>query len=116
MVSVNTEVNHKSFGKGVICDVQGKYITVKFGVTQKIFVYPDAFENYLSLSDGTVSEEITADLNEMKRIKQDIINKKHEENVRAMTKGIVIPGKEAVSGEEDEESAFKHNDHDSEDM
>lgn len=103
MISLNTDVCHKSFGKGTVVSQQGKYITVKFENVQKTFVYPDSFENFLTLSDGTVSEAIKADINAVKLAKQAILDKKHEENLRAMTKGIVIPGKEGAIGEQDEE-------------
>lgn len=100
----NLEVMHKSFGNGVIVSNQGKYITVKFEAVTKTFVYPDIFEKFLTLADGSVSDEILADLESAKRVKQQIQDKKHEENVRAMTKGIVIPGKEInlTEGEDEE--------------
>jgi hypothetical protein len=111
MVSINLEVNHKSFGRGIITAASEKYITVKFENTQKIFVYPDAFTSFLTLSDGTVSEEIKSDIDASKVQKQKILDKKNEENMRAMTKGIVIPGKEGVISEHDEEeNRFKNRD------
>ena len=104
----NLEVKHKAFGNGVVCAVQGKYMTVKFDTCEKVFVYPDIFEKFLTLSDGTVSEEILADLSRVNAVKKEIQDKKNEENLRAMTKGIVIPGKEIVVGEtEDEENRNK---------
>ena len=110
---VNLEVLHKAFGKGTIVAVNGKYITVKFDSTQKIFVYPDIFERFLTLADGTVPSEITADINATKAQKQRELDKKNEENLRAMTRGIVIPGKENVNAEsEDEEGRFKNTDSD----
>ena len=43
-------------------------------------------------------------LNESRAAKQRILDKKNEENVRAMTHGIVIPGKENANSEfEDDE-------------
>ena len=51
MVFDNLEVNHKAFGCGTVVAKQGKYLTVKFGTVQKIFVYPEAFEGYLTLAD-----------------------------------------------------------------
>ena len=108
MVLENIQVRHKSFGEGVVVEHLGKYITVDFGSAKKKFVYPDAFESFLTLSDGTVSAEIIGDIDVSKREKQIIIDKKNEENLRAMTRGIVIPGKEAVTGEnEEEDSRFK---------
>ena len=109
MIFDNLEVKHKSFGDGLVISNNGKYMTVRFATAQKTFVYPDAFENFLTLSDGTVSDEILADIKLAKEAKQEILNKKNEENRRAMTHGIVIPGKENVNVEgEDEEGRFKN--------
>lgn len=106
----NLEVLHKSFGKGIVVASNGQYITVKFEATQKTFVYPDIFEKFLTLADGTVSDEIKDDLRASKDAKQKILDKKNEENLRAMTRGIVIPGKENVNPEGDEEEGkFKNN-------
>ena len=100
----NLEVLHKAFGKGTIVAVNGKYITVKFENVTKIFVYPDIFEKFLTLADGSVSDEIIADLDTAKAAKQRELDKKNEENLRAMTHGIVIPGKEnlGIDGEDEE--------------
>ena len=94
MVFDNLKIKHKTFGEGSVTSFDGKYITASFGSFEKKFVYPDAFENFLTLADGTVSQEILEDIKNAKEAKQVIINKKNEENLRAMTHGIVIPGKE----------------------
>lgn len=94
MVFDNLKIKHKTFGEGTVKSMDGKYMTVSFGSLEKKFVYPDAFENFLTLADGTVSEEILEDIKNAKTAKQIIIDKKNEENRRAMTHGIVIPGKE----------------------
>ena len=107
MVLENLEVLHGSFGKGIILSKNGKYITVKFDACQKTFVYPDAFEKFLTLADGTVSDEIRREIESSNDIKQQILNKKNEENIRSMTHGIVIPGKEIVPGESDDEESSK---------
>ncbi len=104
MVFENVLVKHKSFGEGIITAHVGNYITVKFGEVEKKFVYPDSFERFLTLADGTVTEDILNDIKISKDKKQLIIDKKNEENLRAMTKGIVIPGKEASADGEDEEA------------
>ena len=105
MVFDNLEVLHKSFGKGTVVAKNGQYFTVKFETAQKIFVYPDIFEKFLTLADGTVSSEIIADLDAAKAAKKKILDSKEEENLRAMTRGIVIPGKENLNSETDEEEA-----------
>lgn len=104
----NLEVKHKAFGSGVIVSTQGKYITVKFDSSTKVFVYPDIFEKFLTLADGTVSDEIKADISATNEAKQKIKDKKNEENIRAMTKGIVIPGKEVTTIDTEDEDGRKN--------
>lgn len=104
----NLEVKHKAFGPGVIVSTQGKYITVKFETATKVFVYPDIFEKFLTLADGTVSEEILLDLSSTNEAKKKIQDKKNEENLRAMTKGIVIPGKEITLLDSEDEEGRKN--------
>ena len=100
----NLQVKHKAFGEGIVVATSGKYFTVKFESAEKVFVYPDIFAKFLTLIDGTVSEEIAADLKAANEVKQQIQNTKDEENLRAMTRGIVIPGKENANlDSEDEE-------------
>ncbi len=103
MVLENLEVLHKVFGKGIIVARKDKYITVKFGSAEKVFVYPDSFEKFLTLADGTVSEEIKEDINSSNEAKRKLLDMKNEENERARTRGIVIPGKENLNPELDEE-------------
>ena len=108
MIRVDLQVMHKSFGLGVITAINGKYITVKLAGCEKNFVYPDSFEKFLTLKDGTVSDEILADLAVSQAAKQQIIDKKHQENLRSMTRGIVIPGKEELLDGEEEEHEHEH--------
>ena len=108
----NLEVFHKAFGKGTVVSTNGQYITVKFETAQKTFVYPDIFEKFLTLADGSISQQILDDLKVSKEAKQKVLDKKNEENLRAMTRGIVIPGKENLNPEtDDEEGRSKNNDH-----
>lgn len=94
MLLIETAVRHKVFGDGVVIAQNGKYFTVKFSGAEKVFVYPDVFEKFLTLADGTVSDEIRTDLEALHASKKQLIEEKHKENERAMTHGIVIPGKE----------------------
>lgn len=111
MILENLEVLHKAFGKGTVVSVNGKYFTVKFESVEKTFVYPDIFEKFLKLADGSISPEIAADLESCKAMKQKELDKKNEENLQTMTRGIVIPGKEIVPNEGDEEEGrFKNSD------
>ena len=83
MVFENLDVRHKAFGEGKVTSKNGQYITVKFDAVEKVFVYPDIFEKFLTLADGTVSEDIRSDLALSKAEKQRIIDTKNEENERA---------------------------------
>ncbi len=105
MVFDNLQVRHKTFGVGTVILTKGQYLTVKFDTTEKVFVYPDAFDKFLTLADGTVSDEIYRDIAESKLAKQRIIDKKHAENVHSMLKGIVIPGKENTNPDSEEEES-----------
>ena len=111
MILENLQVKHKAFGNGTIVETQGKYIKVKFETAEKTFVYPDIFEKFLTLEDGSVSDDIKNDILIANAEKQQIAAKKNEENLRAMTRGIVIPGKENANFDsEDEENRSKNND------
>ena len=105
----NLEVMHKSFGAGVVSSRNGKYFTVRFSSCEKTFVYPDIFEKFLTLADGSVSDEIKNDLAGAKSHKQMIIDKKNEENLRAMTYGIVIPGKEKTEMDNEDDDGHNKN-------
>ena len=107
MIFDNLQVRHKAFGIGTVVAKDGKYIKVKFENSEKNFVYPDSFEKFLTLADGTVTDEILADLAATNERKAKILAAKHEENVRSMTHGIVIPGKEG-NGENEEEDSYKN--------
>ena len=107
MVLENLQVRHKVFGIGTVVATDGKYIKVKFDSAEKNFVYPDSFEKFLTLADGSVTDEILADLAATNARKAKILAAKEEENVRAMTHGIVIPGKEG-SAENEEEESYKN--------
>lgn len=109
MIEINLQVLHKKFGLGTVSNIDGSYITVKFEDCEKNFVYPDSFEKYLTLADGTVSSDILAEIAISNAHKQSIIDKKNQENLHSMTHGIVIPGKEmSLDGNDDEESNDKN--------
>ena len=48
MILENLQVKHKAFGEGVVIATSGKYFTVKFETAEKVFVYPDIFEKFLT--------------------------------------------------------------------
>lgn len=108
MVLENLQVRHKAFGIGSIVENSGKYIKVDFGNTVKTFVYPDIFEKFLTLADGTVSDEILDDLHVANEAKNVIIENKKRENLHSMTHGIVIPGKDLAGLDSEDEDNNKN--------
>ncbi len=105
MVLDQIAVKHRSFGDGIVSHSDGKYFTVKFATVEKTFVYPDIFEKFLTLADGTVPDEILADIVLSKANKQRILDAKTEENRHAMEHGIVIPGKDIVPEAKDDDGS-----------
>ena len=103
MVFENLQVMHNKYGIGTIISKQDKYIKVKFSECEKEFVYPDAFEKFLTMEDGAIPSEILEDIAVSRAAKDKILKEKRDENVRSMIKGIVIPGKEIVPENKDEE-------------
>lgn len=59
-------VTHKAYGKGIVKGLSEKYLEVEFAAQEKPrkFLYPDAFETYLSVEDETLQQQIAADLAE----------------------------------------------------
>lgn len=57
---INKTVIHKSYGKGIICSVDGKYLEVDFTEKGKVskFVYPSCFNGFLTLEKSKLQSEI----------------------------------------------------------
>ncbi len=46
---VNKTVQHKTFGRGKICELMDNIVSVQFGQAVKKFIFPDVFREYLFL-------------------------------------------------------------------
>ncbi len=55
---INKKVEHKIFGIGIIVDCNEEYVVVRFESGNKEFVYPDAFEKYLTLVDKKTADSV----------------------------------------------------------
>ena len=111
MICDNTQVKHKTFGIGTVTVMSPKYFSVCFdGGVKKSFVYPDAFEKFLTLADGTVSDEILVDLAATQAKKQSVKDKKAQENSHFMEHGKVIAGKETSGDSDEDENSDKSTD------
>jgi hypothetical protein len=67
---VNQKVHHKAFGKGTVLSFNGGYLLVDFPIGQKRFIYPDAFDRFLSTEDSRVASEIRYDIEKAKQAKE----------------------------------------------
>ena len=52
------EVKHKRFGEGVITEVSENSITVCFVESQKLFLFPDAFPQHLTLKNHSIQKKM----------------------------------------------------------
>ena len=54
---------HKVLGTGVITEISGNYLTIKFDAKKSKFVYPDAFERFIVADDASVQANIMKKIN-----------------------------------------------------
>lgn len=60
---LNQEIEHVTFGKGKVISQEADKLSVQFpGCGTKQFVYPDAFEKYLKLSDAAIATSVQEEL------------------------------------------------------
>lgn len=59
---VGQKVHHKSFGDGTVTNFDGRLLSVSFEAGEKRFVYPDAFESFLTAQDTVLQQKILAAL------------------------------------------------------
>lgn len=72
---IGQPIDHRSFGMGVVKDINENIIEVQFPDGIKKFLYPDAFSKFLVLKDESMQDEITK-LNNLKRKKEKAVRMK----------------------------------------
>ena len=92
---VGYQVTHKAFGEGVVTRWDSKYVTVRFANMEKTFVYPTAFNGFMTLTEEAAMEEIRADIAAAQAAKTAQDQSRAQERERQMRSGIVIPGSKA---------------------
>ena len=75
---LNDKVTHKSLGVGKIIDFDGNNIEVQFASKISKFVYPDAFETFLTLNNADKQETVYAEIASAKQEKEDKIRTAEE--------------------------------------
>lgn len=72
---IGKRVVHISFGVGTIIRFDKRYITVDFGTKQSEFIFPDAFEKYLSTDDDDIKTILAHKELESKSKKEKTLNR-----------------------------------------
>lgn len=94
---IGRKVQHVSFGNGIITEFSAKKIRVKFESDEKTFVFPDAFERFISTDDNILLEAIEiSKASSMKAVSDSIhltndqvtINEKKEQHMQVNRHGV----------------------------
>lgn len=75
---INEKVTHDVFGKGKIVNQAESIITIDFNEDVRRFVYPDAFESFVSLKDEDIAKSLKKFITDQ-RIEEAALEKKREE-------------------------------------
>lgn len=71
MELLNLKVKHKAFGEGVVTEISGNYLNVKFASKESKFIYPDSFEKFIVAEDISVQSAILDEINTAKQIVEE---------------------------------------------
>lgn len=77
----NCAVTHKAFGAGIVLSADETHIRIRFSdqeQSEKTFLYPDAFETFLTLTDAAQQQQAMSDFT----AKKTLLQKKQEERTR----------------------------------
>jgi len=75
---INEAITHKVFGKGNIVEQDATFITINFNEDIKKFVYPDAFESFITLNDQDTAKTLEKVISK-RVIKEEALEKQREE-------------------------------------
>lgn len=75
---IDEKITHKVFGKGNIVAQDGSIITIDFNEDTKDFIYPDAFQKFITLNDQNTANSLNEILLK-KKMEEEALEKKREE-------------------------------------
>ena len=75
---VNEEITHKVFGEGNIVEHEESIITVDFNENIKKFVYPDAFDEFITLNNESTAKSFK-EIFLKRKLKEELLEKEREE-------------------------------------
>lgn len=101
-------VKHAAFGKGIITDFSGNKISICFSEGQKLFLYPEAFSQFLTLENESLQQEIQKINEEHFEIREAQRKKTEQENIyRSRIYTMKIPLKSQIAFDISAEEADK---------
>ncbi|MEG2054177.1 MAG: hypothetical protein RR052_04470 [Oscillospiraceae bacterium] len=98
MQLIKQEVSHPTFGKGIITEFTENIITISFSECEKRFIYPCAFETFLTLKDSELQKEINKTIkkeNDIKQTKKQLIQGKQQQ-IQKIKNLKITPNSQAV--------------------
>lgn len=90
---IGKTVWHKSFGQGRIVGVDKAYLMIRFSDKERRFVFPLAFEGYLSTDDPDLKGEIEKAILSFRAEREKREAKEKKERAQISRSGSVIPGR-----------------------
>ncbi len=87
---MNEKITHTIFGKGAVISIEDNYLTILFDNSkygEKVFVYPDSFEQFLSFDNSILQEQTSDALKLKQKIAKDekaqdaAVYKKHQDDI-----------------------------------
>lgn len=86
----NEKITHTIFGKGTVLSIEDNYMKVLFDNSkygEKVFVYPNSFEHFLSFDNSTLQEQTSEALKLKQKKAQDekandaAVYQKHQDDI-----------------------------------
>lgn len=89
---IGEKVVHKTYGEGVVSEIKENKIEVVFDSLVKLFLYPDAFEKHLHMSNKKAQSYVKRELSKMNKIKMQ-----EQEDIKTHIQAIIHMKKKKVS-------------------
>ena len=74
---LNTKVIHKMLGEGIITEAGDNYVTVKFASKVSRFIFPIAFEKFITAENSDIQEMIIEEINRARNEEHKKFYEKH---------------------------------------
>ena len=83
---INQKITHKVFGEGSIVSHDDSLITVDFNNETKVFVYPDAIGDFITLKDEELAQSMKKVVRQLKSEEEELKKEEKEERKQKLIK------------------------------